>query len=240
MSFIRRIISRYSTEYAFISDFISSLTEADNRISCLTADLESQFENSSARPCFEISIAVICTLRFERISQLEYTDYCYSVTDWNGIVTGMLYFANNPIAASQQMKRSYKYAVQANDSVINLSLYSFLNEMYSPEISCTVIADGNNTCYGIAEDKTSAIGEDLINAENAVFVKQDRLSYIFSEESASSAELIRNKVFCDGTSGVRAFATEGLYDITTVTPDTVITVSSRNYYALDGHTIMEV
>ena len=240
MSFIRRVVSRYTTEYGFIADFISSLTAEDERISCLTTDLEDQFEDDSSIPSFEISIAGVCTLTLARIGQLHYTDYCYSVTDQNGIVTGMLYFSDHPKSAAQQVKRSWKYAVQANERVINLSLYSFHNEIYSPELSCTVIVDRANTCYGIAEDKTSAIDEELVNENNVVFIKQDRLPYIFAEESAVAAELIRNKVFTDAVSQVRAFATDGMYDITAVTPDTVMTISSKNYSSLDGHTIMEV
>ena len=211
MSYIKKVVSRHTTEYGFISEFITSLTAADERISCLTADLGEQFENDSSSPCFSISIAGVCTLTFTRVGLLSYTDYCYSVTDQNGIVTGTLYFANSPLSASDHSKRSWKYTVAANEGIINLSLYSFYNEIDSPEISCTVIVDDDNACYGIAEDKTSAIAEDMIDGDSVLFAKQDRLPYIFSSEGIVAVELIRNKVFTDAASGVRAFVTDKLF-----------------------------
>lgn len=240
MSYIRRVVSKYTTELEFITAFISAMTSADERICCLTNDLAEQFADESNTPHFTISIADICILTFTRIGNLGYTDYCYSVTDQNGIAAGLIYFANNPVAAAAVSKRCYKYSLAANEGVINLSLYSFNDDPGTPELSCTVIIDRNNACYGIIEDSTSAIGEDFISENNTLFKKQDRLSYILSSVNAVSAEMIKNKVFTDAASGIKTFVSDSLYDITQVTPNTVITVSAKNYYALDSHTIMEV
>ncbi len=240
MSIKRRAVSKYGTELSFITAFITEITSADERISCITEDLTEQFSGENNTPSFSINIADICVLTFTRSSALLYTDYMYTVTDSNNIVVGQLYFCNSTVERGAFATRSWKYNAAANDGVINLSFCSFNQEINSPEIACTVIIDDNNGCYSIMSDKTAAIGGVFVDSGASALKKIDRLPYIYSTDSSSTVELIRNKVFVRNSSGERVFVTDSLYDISEVAVNSVLTIGLKNYFSLDEYTIMEV
>ena len=240
MSFIRKVVSSHSTEEGFITAFISALTSADERITCLTEDLPEQFENNDNVPEFVISIAGSCLLTFTRVGRLSERCFAYDVADQNGNASGRLYFTNNTLPKSQLAKRCFKYALTANEGVVNLSLYSLNSLLSSPVFSCTVITSENVICCGAVSNALSAIGGELVSQDSELFIKKDRLPYAYDTQEVTTAELIRNKVFTDPESDIRCFVTESLFDISTVTPNTVMTIGAKRYYSLDSHTIMEV
>ena len=51
---------------------------------------------------------------------------------------------------------------------------------------------------------------------------------------------IKSKAFVTANSSSHAFTTTGLWDVSTVPAEATINIGTKQYYALDAHTIMEV
>lgn len=247
MSYQKKTVSCFSTELNFIKAFIAAVTEADDRIICPTENLDSQFDSGDNQPEFELTIDNCCTLRFVRSSTLATGENYYQVTD-NLNRTGpvFLIYQSSTSQADAATLRTWRFKVVANDGILRLDLGSYDADMKNPDLSVVTVAcrEAHGSAVSCRNNNTAktppAINEAFTMTDSSVIKKADRLPYHYDMEDPSMLEIIKNKVFTVPENEERVFTAETLYDSSLIASDSILSLSGKTYYSLDGHTIMEV
>ena len=102
------------------------------------------------------------------------------------------------------------------------------------------LSNTNSACAVSTTSTTRAINSAFTDRNGNAVTKIDRCNYLYDTSDATSVEVIKSKVFVTANSASRAFTTTGLWDVSTVPAEATINIDTKQYYALDAHTIMEV
>lgn len=241
MSYIEKTISMYGTELQFLQAFINAITAADNRITCTTNDLETQFADTSNTPTFTLSVDGIYTITFTRGRVLSDDNYVYRVTS-SVSNDDSLYLDFNSGYADYNTKiiRKWRFSVVANSEDIYLKLASGEGDLNSPTIKWFSIKNNAISIYAVKSGSTNIISSDFKTIGGQEYKKFDRLLYTYNSSDSTKIELIKSKMFVEKGTTNRAFEISKIIDSTTVTAGRDISINSTRYYVLDSHTLMEI
>lgn len=242
MSYTKRFVSMKTDEKTFIKTFISRLTSADERITCITpmSEIDEQFSTGVGQPSFTIDIDGQCQITFRRTTAISANATSYSVTmPFNNSVIS-LNFTITPYAHTAEEVRTLKFAVAKNENVLCLYIGNYENNPC--EISVVCIDDGFKAyagAYSVNGSVRAIKRKFLTSDDNSVF-KTDRLNYTYDPNNSTNVEVIKSKVFLTDNSSIRTAAVESIYDISAVPAETIVNIGGKTYFSIDEHTIMEV
>ena len=139
-----------------------------------------------------------------------------------------------PFGTSSEVTRKAKIKYAENDSVIVIRFYDRYLSSVSADLIFVKTTDKKIAAFknGIATRETFFDFSDGLQKYTMV----SRLPY--DNNNSTKLEIITNKVFLQGTQ--KNFVSTGLIDCTTTTADALIAMDSKNYYAVDNNTLMEV
>lgn len=243
MSYIKKTISMYGTELQFLQAFINAITAADNRITCTTNNLETQFADTSNTPTFTFSVDGIYTITFTRGRVLSDDNYIYRVTSSvfndNSPYLDLMY--SGYVDYNVKTIRKWRFSVVANSEDIYLKLASQDGNLNSPIAKWLSIKNNAISIYAVQQrDSTNIMSSVFKTTGGQEYTKVDRLLYTYNSSDSTKIELIKSKMFVEKGTTNRAFEISKIIDSTTVTADRDISINSTRYYALDSHTLMEI
>ena len=240
MSYIEKSISIFGTELQFLQAFINAITAANSRITCTTADLETQFETPTNTPTFTLSVDEIYTITFTRDFDLKTSGNSYNITSpiFNSSIG--VHFSTTYAYPNDKGTRIFKFAVIANDENIYLKLAGPDKNLNLPDIKFLFVKNNGISACGWATGSTSIMSSNFVSTGGQVYNKINRLPYTYNASDLTSIEVIKSKVFVENNTINRAFETSKIIDSTTVTADQIISIDSTKYYALDSNTLMEI
>ena len=137
-------------------------------------------------------------------------------------------------SSSSAVVRTARIKFAENDSVIVLRFYDKNLSGVSADLIFVKTTDKK-----IAAFKNSiATGETFFDFSDGLqkYMVVSRLPY--DNNNSTKLEIITDKVFLQGTQ--KNFVSTGLIDCTNTTADALIAMDSKNYYAVDNNTLMEV
>lgn len=247
MSYAIRTITTNTNEWGFIQTFINSILAADTNITLVTDidELEASYSDNSAKPAFVFNVGGMYTITFTRYSPISTStdEYVVTSTAAPGVLTD-LYFRDNSQLASATAIRSFRYMVAGNSGCINVRVagYSYSDVQGYPQISFLAFRANAYSGRGCSFRNTNIINTIfyMTDGDSTPVTKADRLPYAYDESNENNVEIIKNKVFMKYSSTNRFVTVTGLYDVSTVTKDTLRVIDGKRYYSLDEHTIMEV
>lgn len=130
--------------------------------------------------------------------------------------------------------RTAKIKYAENDSVIVLRFCDKNLSSVSADLIFVKTTDKKIAAFknGIA------MGETFFDFSDGLqkYIIASRLNY--DNDNSTKLEIISNKIFLQGTQ--KNFVSTGLIDCTNTTADALIAMDSKNYYAVDNNTLMEV
>ena len=148
------------------------------------------------------------------------------------------------VSSGDSISRCY-CRVSTNKRVVNIA---FSDRNHSEQIKQSILfilTDNNNSIAGNIKVSTSPPYVDLSNTSlklSDTSGVHDRnipaRCVYFNGSEKDDIEIIMNKAICEGT--IKVDTTSGLYDCSTVSPDTVYMFDNQRYYAIDAHTLMPV
>lgn len=247
MSYAIRTITTNTDEWNFIKAFINSILSADTNITLVTdiTELEAQYSNNSAKPAFTFDAGSMYTITFTRDTIISNATNTYVLTSSaaTGILTNIR-FRDNSQNASATAVRCFKYMIAGNSGCINARFagYNYPDVKTAPQISLLAFRANAYSGRGCAFGSNNIISAIYYMTDTAStpVLKTNRLPYVYDESSDNAVEIIKNKVFLASDTSNRQVTVNGMYDVSTVTKDTLRVIDSKRYYSLDEHTIMEV
>lgn len=247
MSYVMRTVTTYTNEWDFIHAFINSVLSADTNITLVTdiTELEAQYSDTSAKPAFTFGVGAMYTITFTRDTIISNATDTYVLTSnaAPGVLTNIR-FRDNSQNASATAVRCFKYMIVGNSGCINMRLagYNYSDVKASPQISLLAFRANaySGRGYSFGSNNISSAIYYMTDTASTPVKKTDRLPYIYDESNENAVEMIKNKVFLTSGTSNRKVTVSGLYDVSTVTKDTLRVIDSKRYYSLDEHTIMEV
>ena len=102
------------------------------------------------------------------------------------------------------------------------------------------LSNTNSACAVSTTSTPRAINSAFTDRNGNAITKIDRCNYLYNASNATIIEVIKSKAFVTANSSSHAFTTTGLWDVSTVPAEATINIDTKQYYALDAHTIMEV
>lgn len=242
MSYKKRAVCTKTDEKTFIKTFISEITAADERITCLNsmADIDEQFSHTASIPSFTLSIDGQCQITFTRLVELSFNSNTYNVSMPSYINTVNMNFSTGSYNYQAIDVRTFQFAVAANDNILCLYIGSYNNNPL--EISVVCVDDGIKAYSGVYSINGSvrAINKKFTKSDSTSVFKADRLNYIYDQDNNTNVELIKSKVFLTDNTTLREASLNSIYDISTVPAEIVINIGGKSYFTLDSHTVMEV
>lgn len=247
MSYINTAVSTNSDEKTFIKTFVATLTQYPNITAVVpsgyanfNAYIDAQFAASSGTPTFSLKLYGL-EIEFSRGAAVTDGASAYTVrTSLTSAFAYLIFSASGSPRINEVVVRSFKICIASNNSVTYLSLGS--NNSTGFLFSAVGISLSNtNSAYAVSTTSTTrAINRTFTDRNGNVITKIDRCNYLYNASNATSVEVIKSKVFVTANSASRAFTTTGLWDVSTVPAEATINIDTKQYYALDAHTIMEV
>lgn len=242
MSYIEKSISFFGTELQFLQAFINAITAADSRITC-TTDIATQFETPTNTPTFTLSVSdsvnEIYTIIFTRYYDLRSGCTGYYVTS-STFTDYSLDFISDRHGQDDKAIRTWKFAVVANNEGVYLKLAAYNAILSSPNKKWLSIKNNAISACAVGAGTTSIMSSGFVSTGGQVYRGINRLPYAYNAADLTSVEVIKSKVFVEGSTTNRAFETSKIIDSTTVTADQIISIDSTKYYALDSNTLMEI
>ena len=244
MSYINTTISTNTDEKTFIKKFVEELTAFQGITAVVpsgyanfNAYIDAQFAASSGVPTFSLKLYDL-ELEFKRNTDLTSTTKGYwlnadlTPTPIFDISQSYLYY--NSIAV-----RSIKVCVAAKDNITALYLGPFDSVLTFSAVGIS-LSSTNSACAVSTTSTPRAINSAFTDRNGNAITKIDRCNYLYNASNATIIEVIKSKAFVTANSSSHAFTTTGLWDVSTVPAEATINIDTKQYYALDAHTIMEV
>lgn len=215
--------------------------------------IDQYFSDSNTQTTFYVSVGTGCKIKFMRQAKnsIQTTYYYANVYIYNEGMTSAylstsIYFYDrmqNPLAYNVTGTRMYKIAAVSNTKSLIVAIASWDhqsalrgNDPY--KVMVTSIESGQDT--GVcATTSNVAINTNIIFGENDVCQKVDRLNYTYDTNNAEQLEIIKNKAFVIKNTTDRTRTVLDIWDTSTVTANSLITIGNKKYFCLDAHTIME-
>lgn len=243
MSYINTSVSTNSDEKTFIKTFVATLTQYPNITAVVpsgyanfNAYIDAQFATLST-PTFSLKLYDL-ELEFRRGTDLTTTTKGYwlnaDLTPIPSFDISQSYLRYNDIGV-----RSIKVCVAAKDNITALYLGSFNSVLTFSAVGIS-LSSTNSACAASNTDTIRAINSTFTDRNGNAITKIDRCNYLYNASNATIIEVIKSKVFVTANSSNHAFTTTGLWDVSTVPAEAAINIGTKQYYALDAHTIMEV
>lgn len=246
MSYINTSVSTNSDEKTFIKTFVATLTQYPNITAVVpsgyanfNAYIDAQFELTSGYPTFSLKLCGF-ELEFRRNAAITSASNGYSVSTSLTSASAYLNFCSGSFGINTVNVRSFKICIASNNSITYLSLGHYNSTVLSFSAVGILLSSTNSACAVSNTDTIRAIKSTFTDRNGNAITKIDRLNYLYDTSDATSVEVIKNKVFVTANSASRAFTTTGLWDVSTVPAEATINIGTKQYYALDAHTIMEV
>ena len=216
--------------------------------------IDQYFSDGNTQTTFYVNVGTGCKIKFTRqaknITQTTYYGanvYIYNEGMTSAYLSTSIYFYDrmqNPPAYNATATRMYKIAAVSNTKSLIVAVASWdhqtaLKGSDTYKFAVTSIQSGQDA--GICATASNVqINNSIIFSENDVCQKVDRLNYTYDTNDPEQLEIIKNKVFVARNSTDRVRTVTGLWDTSTTTAGGLITIGTKKYYCLDGHTIMEV
>lgn len=242
MGFTIQTISTSTDELTFIQSFISAITNADNRITCLTNNLAQQFDDTNNTPSFTLSIDGIDSLTFTRGYNLTNSIGNYTVDDSSGRLYSavQLNFSSSGLEHYSISSRTFKIKVVSGTKALLVSLGGYDTDTDTPNMSLLTIRDGSLTGSLITSGSYASAYEYFVLSDSTAANCLHRLPYNYSSSDATQIEIIKSKVYLAANSADKAFVTNAVYDSSNCTPDSLFNIGNKRYYSLDKNTIVEI
>lgn len=246
MSYISTAVSTNSDEKTFIKTFFATLTQYPNITAVVPSGytdfneyIDAQFEISSGYPTFSLKLCGF-ELEFKRNAAITSGANGYSVSTSLTSASAYLNFCSGSFGINTVNVRSLKICIASNNSVTYLLLghHNSTNLLFSAV--GILLSSTNSACAVSNTDTIRAIKSTFTDRNGNAVTKIDRCNYLYDTSDATSVEVIKSKVFVTANSSSHAFTTTGLWDVSTVPAEATINIDTKQYYALDAHTIMEV
>lgn len=155
-----------------------------------------------------------------------------------------LYSGSYVFSASSSNKNYQCYCrVSTNKRVVNIRFFNYSTGENIDKDILFIITDDNNPIVGMIYQNNNV---PCLSHTNSKFLDTSgehsynilaRCVYFNSSEK-DDIEIIMNKAVCEGS--FKVDTTSGLYDCSTVSPDTVYMFDNQRYYAIDANTLMPV
>lgn len=246
MSYINTSVSTNSDEKTFIKTFVATLTQYPNITAVVpsgyanfNAYIDAQFELTSGYPTFSLKLCGF-ELEFKRNAAITSGANGYSVSTSLTLASAYLNFCSGSFGINTVNVRSLKICIASNNSVTYLLLGHHNSTNLSFSAVGILLSSTNSACAVSNTDTIRAIKSTFTDRNGNAVTKIDRCNYLYDTSDATSVEVIKSKVFVTANSASRAFTTTGLWDVSTVPAEAAINIGTKQYYALDAHTIMEV
>ena len=246
MSYINTTISTNTDEKSFIKKFVEELTAFQGITAVIPSGyatfddyIDAQFAASSGVPTFSLKLYGF-EIKFRRSIAVTSGTSWYSVTQSLASGSVSLSFASSVYGINDVNVRSFKICIASNNSVTYLSLGNDDSTVLPFSAVGISLSSTNSACAASTTNTIRAINSTFTDRNGNAVTKIDRCNYLYDTSDATSVEVIKNKVFVTANSASRAFTTTGLWDVSTVPAEAAINIGTKQYYALDAHTIMEV
>lgn len=246
MSYINTAVSTNSDEKTFIKTFVATLTQYPNITAVVPSGytnfnqyIDAQFELTSGHPTFSLKLYDL-ELEFRRFYPISSTTGVYLVSTSLTSDSIPLYFTSSSYDKNAVNVRSYKICIASNNSVTYLSLGDYNSTVLPFSAVGISLSSTNSACAASTTGTTRAINRAFTDMNGNVITKIDRCNYLYNASNATIIEVIKSKAFVTANSSSHAFTTTGLWDVSTVPAEATINIGTKQYYALDAHTIMEV
>lgn len=246
MSYINTSVSTNSDEKTFIKTFVATLTQYPNITAVVpsgyanfNAYIDAQFATSSGVPTFSLKLYDL-ELEFRRGVAVTSSVSSYSVTQSLASGRVSLSFASSVYDINAVTVRSFKICIASNNSVTYLSLGDYNSTVLPFSAVGISLSSTNSACAASNTDTIRAINSAFTDRNGNAITKIDRCNYLYNASNATIIEVIKSKAFVTANSSSHAFTTTGLWDVSTVPAEATINIGTKQYYALDAHTIMEV
>lgn len=216
--------------------------------------IDQYFLDGNTRTTFYVNVGNACKIKFMRQAQNSFQTTYYLVYVYlhnsnmsSEYLSTYIYFydrTQNPPAYNATCTRMYKIAAVSNTKSLIVAIASWdhqsaLRGNDSYKVMVTSIESGQDT--GVcATTSNAAINTNIIFGENDVCRKVDRLNYTYDTNNAEQLEIIKNKAFVIKNTTDRTRTVLDIWDTSTVTANSLITIGNKKYFCLDAHTIMEV
>lgn len=239
MSYSQRTVSHYGTELGFVKAFIGALTAADSRITRLTTDaeLDEQFSDGDANPAFSFDLGGADTITFTRGSHIGSTTNYYTLrsTLWSQDMLNINMYSGYAYHTDVTY-RIFRFRVAGDSNVLVVDFGDY-NTSVKAQIAC-MTGSAKAAAYATASPYTAINSTFKLVSDGTTMSRVNRVPYVYNPSNLGQLEIIDGKVFASG--GNRLLTVSTLKDTSTVTTNTVVTIDSKNYLALDGNTLMEV
>ena len=246
MSYINTAVSTNSDEKTFIKTFVATLTQYPNITAVVPSGytnfnqyIDAQFELTSGYPTFSLKLYDL-ELEFRRYYVIPGSSSLYTVSTSLTSDSISLYFTATPYSINEVNVRSFKICIASNNSITYLSLGSHNSTVLPFSAVGISLSSTNSACAVSTTGTTRAINSAFTDMNGNVITKIDRCNYLYNASNATIIEVIKSKAFVTANSSSHAFTTTGLWDVSTVPAEAAINIGTKQYYALDAHTIMEV
>lgn len=246
MSYINTAVSTNSDEKTFIKTFVATLTQYPNITAVVpsgyanfNAYIDAQFELTSGYPTFSLKLYDL-ELEFRRFYATPGSSSLYLVSTSLTSDSISLYFTSSSYGINEVNVRSFKICIASNNSITYLSLGSHNSTVLPFSAVGISLSSTNSACAVSTTGTTRAINSAFTDMNGNVITKIDRCNYLYNASNATIIEVIKSKAFVMANSSSHAFTTTGLWDVSTVPAEAAINIGTKQYYALDAHTIMEV
>ena len=127
-----------------------------------------------------------------------------------------------------------------NSNDIYLKLAEYNANLNSPNKKWLSIKNNAISACAVGTGSTNIMSGSFVSTGGQIYTRVNRLPYTYNAADLTSVEVIKSKVFVEGSTTNRAFETSKIIDSTTVTADQIISIDSTKYYALDSNTLMEI
>lgn len=246
MSYINTTISTNTDEKSFIKKFVEELTAFQGITAVVpsgyakfNAYIDAQFELTSGYPTFSLKLCGF-ELEFRQNAAITSASNGYSVSTSLTSASAYLNFCSGSFGINTVNVRSFKICIASNNSITYLSLGHYNSTVLSFSAVGILLSSTNSACAVSNTDTIRAIKSTFTDRNGNAVTKIDRCNYLYNASNATIIEVIKSKAFVTANSSSHAFTTTGLWDVSTVPAEATINIDTKQYYALDAHTIMEV
>lgn len=133
--------------------------------------------------------------------------------------------------------------VSTNERVVNIRFFNYSTGERIDKDILFILTDNNNPIVGTIgisyyAPNLSSTGSKFLDTSGEYSYNIPARCVYFNSSEKDDVEIIMNKAVCGGT--IKVDTTSGLYDCSTVSPDTVYMFDNQRYYAIDANTLMPV
>jgi len=233
------------TEKQFMAGLINYITGLDSRITC-SSDVDDEYSESDLThiPSFNFSIDGKIAFTLTRPSALSNDVYTYTVS-CNSVSSSPAFKTGNPAQRDSVLPRALVVSSIISPYFILLSFGGFgYNGGYSNSNTNIAYIDNNSKSYSSVISGIGFSKDNIMNISGRTFYEIDGetsgafISRFAHAAPAGQIDYIKSAVYMNGSN--KAFDTSAIYDSSTVSLGSIISLKDGTYFVAGPHQLIKV